>query len=129
VLQAAEATESSATVSASSVALPAAPQTYGQPASPMATSLSLGSPTSTSFDTVTLSQTYTRTRSHTRSLTLSPVAASIAGGVATSAGYVKPSAPANTSIAGPVSFLGAGSNVQVALSTISLAILCMMAVM
>ena len=39
-------------------------------------------------------------------------------------GYVK---PANTSIAGPVPFLGAGNNVQVALSTLSLAVLCMMA--
>jgi hypothetical protein len=94
--------------------------------------LSLGSsPTSTSFDTITLSHTYTRTKSHT--YVLSPPASSIASGVATSAGYVKPTtggpAPANTSIAGPVPFLGAGSNVQVTLSTLSLALLCMIAIM
>jgi hypothetical protein len=141
VVEAAVATESSATVSASSVSLPA---TYGQTsaeASPVATSsspaevspvvgssLSLGSsPSTTSFETVTLSHTYTRTRSHFHTYSASPLASSVAGGVATSAGYVKPSGPANTSIAGPVPFLGAGNNVQVTLSTLGLAILCMIA--
>ena len=145
VVEAALATESSATVSASSVALPATPQTYGQmsaEASPLATSsssaevspvagssLSLGSsPSSTLFETVTLSHTYTRTKSHFHTHSGSPLASSVAGGVATSAGYVKPSAQANSSIAGPVSFLGAGSIVQVTLSTLSLAVLCMVAI-